>query len=148
MKNSDFDDSISTPMQDLLKIFKEHLSSVTFPDVSLEILEGLVKKVESNTNDLKEALEKVETVRAALELNNSELLQKAIRGLAYARIYAEGNEALLEQLSKINIGKPVRVQKKSLPQKTNPTNEVPTTEEKADEKKPTKHPRKSEDSKN
>src|SRR5271157_4988139 len=117
MKNSDLNDSVSEPIQDLMKIFKEHLSSVTFPDVSLEILEGLFKKVESNTNDLKEALEKVETVRATLELNTTELLQKAIRGLAYARIYADGNEALLEQLSKINVGKPVRVQKKSPPQK-------------------------------
>jgi hypothetical protein len=145
MNTAVVNDAISAPIQDLLNLFKEHLSSVTFPDVSFEILESLIKKVESNTNELQEALAKVETVRAALELNNNELLQKAVRGLAYARIYAEGNEALLEQLSKINLSKTVRIQKKSPAQKPNPADEAPVINEKSDDKKPAKHSRKSED---
>jgi hypothetical protein len=144
MNSANVSDAISAPIQDLLQVFKEHLSSVMFPDVSFEILEALIKKVASNTNELQEALAKVEAVRADLELNNNELLQKAVRGLAYARIYAEGNGPLLEQLSKITIGKPVRVQKKSPAQKPSPADEAPVINEKSDDKKPAKHSRKSE----
>jgi hypothetical protein len=148
MKNVEVNDPISIAIQDLMNVFKKHFSSVTFPDVSFELLEGLIKKVDTTAKELQETLTRAETLREALDLNKTELLQKATRGLAYARIYAEGNDELLGELSKINLGKPVRLQKKSPQEKTHSTNEESKTEEKSDEKKPIKHARKNDDIKN
>jgi hypothetical protein len=139
MSDELFEDPISPAIQELLTVFKKDLASVVFPDVSQETLESLTQKVRSGAKELQDALKRAETARESLESGQNELLAKALRGLAYAKVFAEGNDALLEKLSKINLGKTNRSPKKSAPEK--PKTEKPQPEtasadgQKPDEKK-------------
>jgi hypothetical protein len=107
------DDPISTPIKEMLTIFQRDLSSVTFPDVSQSILENLIEDVRKNAVELETANAQVIAAREALEASQNDLLQKCLRGIAYAKVYAEDKEELLETISKINLGKPQRLQKKA-----------------------------------
>jgi hypothetical protein len=107
------DDPISTPIKEILTIFQRDLSSVTFPDVSQSILENLIEEVRKNAAELEAANAQVVAAREVLEASQNELLQKCLRGVAYAKVYAEDKEELLENISKINLGKPQRLLKKT-----------------------------------
>jgi hypothetical protein len=103
-----FEDPISSSIQEFLDVFKKDLGSVVFADVSLEGLESLAQKVRADSRELQDILKRVEVAREKLETEKNELLAKAGRGLAYAKIFAEGNDELLDKLSRINLGKPSR----------------------------------------
>lgn len=107
------DDPISTPIKEMLTIFQRDLSSVTFPDISQSILENLVEEVRKNAAELEAANTLVITAREILEASQNDLLQKCSRAIAYAKVYAEDKEELLENISKINLGKPQRLPKKA-----------------------------------
>lgn len=107
------DDPISTPIKEMLTIFQRDLSSVTFPDVSQSILENLIEDVRKNAVELEAANAQVVAAREVLEASQNDLLQKCLRGIAYAKVYAEDKEELLETISKINLGKPQRLPKKA-----------------------------------
>jgi hypothetical protein len=107
------EDPILLPVKELITIFEEHLTSVAFPDVSLNILQSLVEQVRTNALELDEINARLLTVRETLENSQQELLQKCLRGLAYAKVYAEDREDLYEKLSQISLGKPSRAPKKA-----------------------------------
>lgn len=98
----------------LLTLFKEQLSDVVFPDVSLEVIEGLIAGLDAKGRAVEDARRLVESAQEELSLAHEELQQRCVKALAYARIYAEGNEGLQEQLSGIQFGKQVRVAKKTV----------------------------------
>ena len=100
---------IPEPVQQLLTLFEEHLNSISFPDVSLEIIKSLAEKVESAQKEVEEAQKHLETAQEALSASSDELLQKCMRGLAYAKVYADGQEELSEKLQAIHFGKPTRI---------------------------------------
>lgn len=145
MSDELFEDPISPSVQDLVTIFKNDLASVTFPDVSLETLESLATKVRSASKELGAALKQADAAREALEAGQSELQAKAVRGLAYAKVFAEGNDALLEKLSEITLGKAGRSPKKNVAEKpkVEKVNEVTPDSQKAEEKKSTRGSKKS-----
>jgi hypothetical protein len=62
---------------------------------------------------LEQARALLETAQQNLENSQNELLQKSMRALAYAKIYAEDQEELFEQLSSINLSKNSRSPRKS-----------------------------------
>ena len=97
----------------LLALFKGPLSDVVFPDVSLEILEKCTESVQEYADAVAEAMKQVEAAQEALGAAQDELQLKCTKALAYARIYAEGQDELLEQLSGIQIGKSTRAPKKA-----------------------------------
>jgi hypothetical protein len=137
-----FENPISPSVQDLITLFKKDLAAVVFPDVSLETLESLTEKVKSSAKELQDALSRAESARESLEAGQNELLAKAVRGLAYAKVFAEGNDELLGKICKINLGKAARSPKKNASEK--PKAEKPQEEtaqgnvEKSDDKKPAK----------
>ncbi len=114
---SSLEDPIPASIKETIVLFKEELSSVTFPDVSESILEDLAEKVKKNAQDLEEAYTRVAAIRDTLESSQNELLQKCMRGLAYAKVYAEDSEDLLEKISKINLGKSTKAPKKTAAEK-------------------------------
>jgi hypothetical protein len=137
-----FENPISPSVQDLITLFKKDLAAVVFPDVSLETLESLTEKVKSSAKELQDALSRAESARESLEAGQNELLAKAVRGLAYAKVFAEGNDDLLEKICKINLGKAARSPKKNVSEK--PKSEKSQEEtaqeaiEKSDDKKSAK----------
>lgn len=110
---SEIEDPIPAPLQDFYALFKQDLSNVAFPDISIEVLEKLMSDVHEKTKELQDAYSLVTAAQEALEASQNELLQKAVRGLAYAKIYAEGQEELSEKLAKINLTKTNRTTKKA-----------------------------------
>lgn len=94
---------IPEPIENLLTIFKENLEAVTFPDINAEILEGFAEQVRIKAKELQEAQARVLSIQEALDASKDELLQKSMRGLAYAKLYAEDREELLEKLSTISL---------------------------------------------
>jgi hypothetical protein len=148
MTNEHYEDPIPQSVQEFLTVFKTDLSAVVFPDVSFDGLETLAQKVRSGAKELQDALSHAESVRESLESGKNELLTKSMRGLAYAKVFAEGNDELLEKLSGINLGKAGRSPKKTASEKK-PKTEDSTVEsgegdaQKPEEKKPAKASKKS-----
>jgi hypothetical protein len=114
MQNEEVENPIPVSVQDLLKVFKEDLSDVTFPDVSLKVLETLAHTVENSAKELAKAQEAEMAAQQALEASQAELLQKSARAISYAKVYAEDKIELLGKLSQINLGKAGRVPKKAV----------------------------------
>jgi hypothetical protein len=136
MNNEIYEEPVSPQVQELINVFKNDLSAVSFPDVNLEILETLVQKVTSGAKELNDIMSHVDEVRQSLEDSRNELQTKSIRGLAYAKVFAEGNSNLLEKLSGINLGKTSRSSKKTVEKPENGKNpETPAGEPKSEERK-------------
>ena len=142
-----FENPIPPSVQELIAVFKKDLAAVVFPDVSLETLESLTKQVTSSAKELQDALGRAQVARESLEAGQNELLAKAVRGLAYAKVFAEGNDDLLEKICKINLGKAGRSPKKTVSEKPKAEKQQGETaqsnEQKSDDKKPTKASKKS-----
>ncbi|MDG5814985.1 hypothetical protein QA601_07850 [Chitinispirillales bacterium ANBcel5] len=104
---------IPEPVQDLKNIFKDELSEVSFPDVSSDVLDELTQEVENKAHELEKIKELLAAAHEALEMANQDLITKASRGLAYAKVYAEGNDELMEKLNSIKLTRAQKAVKKS-----------------------------------
>lgn len=115
---NEIENPIPAPIQEFYDLFKQNFSNVAFPDISVEVLDKLINDVQEKVNALQEACNLVNAAQEALESSHNELLQKSMRGLAYAKIYAEDQEELLEQLSGINLAKNTRASKRTNSEQT------------------------------
>ncbi|NLL14822.1 MAG: hypothetical protein GX267_15570 [Fibrobacter sp.] len=109
----EIENSIPAPVQEFYELYQQNFSSVSFPDVSLEILDKLISDVHEKMKALEEARALLDTAQQNLENSQNELLQKSMRALAYAKIYAEDQEELFKQLSSLNLAKSSRSSRKS-----------------------------------
>jgi hypothetical protein len=98
------DDPVPESIKELLSLFREELSAVTFPDINADILEKFAEQVRSKAMELQEVQARVASIKESLDASQNELLQKAIRGLAYAKVFAEDKEELMDKLSSISLG--------------------------------------------
>jgi len=110
---NEIENPIPAPVQEFYELYKQNFSSVSFPDINLEILDKLISDVQEKLNALEEARALLETTQQDLENSQNELFQKSMRALAYAKIYAEDQEELFKQLSNINLAKNSRSSRKS-----------------------------------
>lgn len=112
---SEYSDAIPEAVEEFLAIYKEKLSDVAFPDVSLEIFNGLIDKVHNGVKSLEAAEKQVVVAQESLNAANDELQQKCQKALAYAKIFADDQEELSERLASISFSKPVRTPRKAAP---------------------------------
>jgi hypothetical protein len=98
------EDPIPEPIKELISVFREELSAVSFPDISADILEKFAEQVRSKAMELQDAQAKIASIKESLDASQNELLQKAIKGLSYAKVFAEDREELVEKLSSISLG--------------------------------------------
>ncbi|HEX2956114.1 MAG TPA: hypothetical protein VHO70_04765, partial [Chitinispirillaceae bacterium] len=98
------DDPVPEPIKELLSLFREELSAVTFPDINADVLEQYAEQVRAKALELQEAQARIASIKESLDASQNELLQKATRGLAYAKVYAEDREELIEKLASISLG--------------------------------------------
>lgn len=85
---NEIENLIPAPVQDFYELYKQNFSSVTFPDINLDILDNLISDVQEKMKALEEARALLDTAQQDLENSQNELLQKSIRALAYAKIYS------------------------------------------------------------
>jgi hypothetical protein len=93
--------SLSPPLQSLLELFQGPLGNVRFADIDAGGLANLAAEVEAATSEVQRHEGQLAQLREALVERQDALLLLAQRALAYARVYAENDEALLEQVNRI-----------------------------------------------
>jgi multidrug efflux pump subunit AcrA (membrane-fusion protein) len=108
MFDANDNDPISPAMRALLEVFSTELSEVKFPDMDVEVLEEAAGRVREQAEAVARAQAALEAARQALVESQEALQQKGQRALAYARVFAEEDEALSTKLEAISLPKGVR----------------------------------------
>lgn len=119
------EEQIPPQVQELIAVFRDKLGDITFPDVSYAVLEELIEQVRERSAEFEDIKTKIDAAQEAVEEAQRELQQKCLRGLAYAKVFAEGNEELSAQLAAISFGKPSRAPKKPTVERTRKQHPVP-----------------------
>ncbi|GAB4570557.1 MAG: hypothetical protein Tsb0020_25410 [Haliangiales bacterium] len=97
-------DSIPADIAAFLSVFDEHLSELSFPDVDGELLRRQVAEVSRESDALARLSEQLREQRQAVERAEATLRRLAERGLAYAKVYADGDPALSAALDELSLG--------------------------------------------
>jgi hypothetical protein len=105
--------SLSPPIQSVLDLFKGPLADVRFAHIDAAGLASLAAEVEAAGAEVEQQEDKLTELRQALAQRQDALLALAQQALAYARVYAEHDEALLEELNRISLPKPAKPRKPS-----------------------------------
>jgi len=90
-------------IQSVLELFKGPLANVRFADIDAAGLAHLAAEVEGAAAEVSEHEAKLVELRQGLAERQDALLVLAQRALAYARVYAESNDELLEALNLISL---------------------------------------------
>ena len=104
---------LSPPVQAVLELFKGPLADVRFADVDAAGLASVAAEVESAAAEVARQEAQLTELRQSLTERQDALLLLAQRALAYARVYAEHDEALTEQLGRISLPRAAKPRKPS-----------------------------------
>jgi hypothetical protein len=97
-------DPVSEPLAALIDVFGAHAAALCFPEVDHAILEGFAAELRQAAVEVERQERALHEARQVLEERRDALRARAERGLAYARIFAEDDEPLREQLEAIDLG--------------------------------------------
>jgi hypothetical protein len=100
--------AISPQIQGVLDLFSSTLGDVKFGDVDACSLARAADDVQSAADVVASAQAALDAARSTLHEREETLLLHAQRALAYARVYAETDEALSAQLEAITLPRPPR----------------------------------------
>ncbi len=103
---------LTQPLQAVVSLFEGPLSGVRFADVDAAGLSKLAAEVARTATELEQQEAKLSQLRQELSQRQEALHTLAQQALAYARIYAEGDDELVAQLNDIALpraGKPRKV---------------------------------------
>ena len=102
---------LSPPVQAVLELFQGPLADVRFADVDAAGLASVAAEVESAAAAVARQEAQLSELRQSLTERQDALLVLAQRALAYARVYAEHDEALTEQLARIALPRSAKPRK-------------------------------------
>jgi hypothetical protein len=100
--------AISASIQTVLDLFTTSLADVRFADVDGPTLARLAADVEAAAEAVAAAQAALDAARDGLQERQDALLQHAQRALGYARVYAEGDAALSQQIATVSLPRPTR----------------------------------------
>jgi hypothetical protein len=100
--------AIPAPVRTVLDLFASDLADVRFGDVDAEALARVAADVQAAADVVASAQASLESARGTLHDRQEALLQQTQRALAYARVYAEADEALSTRLEAITLPRPAR----------------------------------------
>lgn len=103
--------SLPAPVQSVLELFQGPLASVRFAGIDAAGLAGLAAEVEAAASQVREHESQLAELRQVLALRQEALLVLAQQALAYARVYAENDEALLEAVNGISLPRAAKPRK-------------------------------------
>jgi hypothetical protein len=95
--------AIPAPIQTVLALFTTSLADVRFADVDGPTLARLAAGVEAAAEAVATAQSALDAAREALQERQDTLLQHAQRALAYARVYADGDVELSQQIDAVSL---------------------------------------------
>ncbi|MCB9535414.1 MAG: hypothetical protein H6704_04050 [Myxococcales bacterium] len=87
----------------ILALFEAELAALQFPDLDRDSLAEHAEAVRAQAAEVEEARALLEAARATLEARRAELTAHARKGLAYARVFARDEPALLQRLDAITL---------------------------------------------
>lgn len=93
--------SPASPLQAVVDLFSGPLQGIRFADIDGEGLSGLASEVDALGNEVEVLEAQLTELRESLVQKQEVLLALAQQALAYARIYAESDEALTAELNEI-----------------------------------------------
>src|SRR5688500_16153049 len=102
--NAETSEALSPAIRELLSVFENELSEVQFPNVSAKILTDLAAQVADESQRVEELRQQLEVAQNTLSEAQQKLVRTAELGLAYARVYAADDAALLGRLSDLQVG--------------------------------------------
>lgn len=105
--------SLPPPVQSVLELFQGPLSSLRFADIDGAGLTELAAAVEAAASEVREQETKLGELRQTLAQRQDALLALAQQALAYARVYAENDEALLDAVNRISLPRATKPRKAS-----------------------------------
>lgn len=101
--------AIPTPVRTALQLFETDLAHVNFAEIDAETLARAVSEVNALAGVVATAQAALDSARNALQERQDALLGQVQRALAYARVYAENDEALTQRLNAIALPRSGRV---------------------------------------
>ncbi len=93
--------AIAAPIRAVLDLFQSSLADVRFADLDAARLQSLASEVEAAAVELNTRQAALDAARATLTERQESLALQVQRAVAYARVYAENDAALSEQLNAI-----------------------------------------------
>ena len=105
--------SLAQPVQAVVTLFEGPLAGVRFADIDAAGLSKLAAEVTRAASELEQREAALSTLRQELAQRQEALLALAQQALAYARIYAEGDDALLAQLTDIALPRATKARKQA-----------------------------------
>jgi hypothetical protein len=102
-------DAIPTPVRAALAVFETALSDVSFADINAETLARAVAEVGTLAHAVASAQASLDSAKDALLERQEALFGQVQRAMAYARVYAENDEALMDRLNAISLPRTGRV---------------------------------------
>jgi hypothetical protein len=109
---------LSPAIQAVLDLFQGPLAAVRFADIDASTLATAAEEVESAGAAVAAQEAQLAQLQQGLNEQQEALLLLAQRALAYARVYAEHDEALSEQLNRISLPRAPKPRKASAPKAT------------------------------
>lgn len=103
--------AISPQIQAVLEVFEGPLAQVRFADVDAATLRGVASEVEAAAAEIEAQQAALEALRKAQADRQEQLLALAQRALAYAKVYAENDDALSARLAAIHLPRAPKRQK-------------------------------------
>jgi hypothetical protein len=101
-------DAIPSPIQSLLELFATDLAEVRFADVDAQTMTRAAADVQAASVIVAAAQAALDDARQVLQERQEALMQYAQRAIAYARVYAESDDALSERVNAIALPRPAR----------------------------------------
>ncbi len=98
-------ESIPKKLSEFIDFFGKNLTGVQFPDVDGDRLTAQVARIRQHAQGVAELEEKLRHAREGLSEAQAELLRVARRGLAYARVFADGDVELTEKLEALELAR-------------------------------------------
>lgn len=99
------DDAVPARVKSLIALFDGELKGLRFPDVDKDVLDAHVQDVRARAAAVAKVEEQLRAVQAELEGALDRLNEKAYRAQQYARVFAEGNDALVDKLDALALSK-------------------------------------------
>lgn len=100
------DEAVNPAIRELLVIFAEALAGVSFPDVDGKALAVQAAQVEERAVELRRLEATLDEARRRLAEAQDALAQRALRAVAYARVFADGDAALSARLEALVLPRP------------------------------------------
>lgn len=92
--------------REVIDLFEQHADVLRFPDVDADSLRALGDEVSEASLEVAKAEAALRAAREEQQRREQELLLQAKRAVAYARVFAEADPELMEQLSALTLARP------------------------------------------